>query len=120
MQFFKSAREDRGAAERAADAASKLDAIMRSQAVIEFQLDGTIITANQNFFNAMGYTAAEIEGRHHSMFVDPTEAVGADYKEFWRELNRGVFAAKKFRRIAKGGREIWLQASYNQIGRAHV
>ena len=115
MQFFKSAREDRGAAERAADAASKLDAIMRSQAVIEFQLDGTIITANQNFFNAMGYTAAEIEGRHHSMFVDPTEAVGADYKEFWRELNRGVFAAKKFRRIAKGGREIWLQASYNPV-----
>ncbi len=90
-------------------------AISRSQAVIEFNLDGTIITANDNFLAALGYGLDEIQGRHHSMFVDRVEAAGADYAEFWRSLNRGSFVAQKFRRFAKGGREIWIQASYNPV-----
>ncbi|WP_269714734.1 methyl-accepting chemotaxis protein [Caulobacter sp. NIBR2454] len=97
------------------DLAGTMAAISRSQAVIEFNLDGTIITANENFSAAMGYSLGEIEGRHHSMFVDRVEAAGAEYADFWRELNRGAFVASKFRRFAKGGREIWLQASYNPV-----
>jgi methyl-accepting chemotaxis protein len=93
----------------------KMEAISRSQAVIEFNLDGTIITANQNFLDAMGYSLVEIEGRHHSTFVDPVDVKHQDYQDFWRDLNRGEFAARKFRRLAKGGREIWLQASYNPV-----
>ncbi len=90
-------------------------AIERSQAVIEFELDGTIIRANDNFLRAMGYSAAEVVGRKHAMFVDPGEAAGESYREFWRTLNRGQFCAAKFRRFGKGGREIWIQASYNPI-----
>ncbi|MBS0360215.1 MAG: PAS domain S-box protein [Proteobacteria bacterium] len=90
-------------------------AIERSQAVIEFELNGTIIRANDNFLNAVGYTAAEVVGRHHSIFVDPQEAASEAYREFWRALNQGEFCAAKFRRFGKGGREIWIQASYNPI-----
>jgi methyl-accepting chemotaxis protein len=90
-------------------------ALHRSQAVIEFQLDGVILTANANFLEAMGYTLAEVEGRHHSIFVDPEEAKGEPYREFWRRLGEGCFAADKFRRLGKGGREVWIQASYNPI-----
>jgi methyl-accepting chemotaxis protein len=93
----------------------KVAAIMRSQAVIEFQLDGTIITANENFLGALGYSLAEVQGRHHSMFVDPTEAASHDYSQFWRSLNRGEFVAAKFRRLGKGGREVWILASYNPV-----
>jgi PAS domain S-box-containing protein len=93
----------------------KVAAIMRSQAVIEFQLDGTIITANENFLGALGYSLAEIQGRHHSMFVDPSEAASPDYNQFWRTLNRGEFVAAKFRRLGKGGREVWILASYNPV-----
>jgi methyl-accepting chemotaxis protein len=94
---------------------AKLAALMRSQAVIEFELDGTIITANQNFLDALGYTAAEVVGRHHSLFVDPAEAQSPDYQAFWRRLNAGEFVAAKFRRLGKGGREVWIQASYNPV-----
>ena len=94
---------------------NRMSAISRSQAVIEFKLDGTIITANHCFQQATGYSLSEIEGRHHSIFVDPREANLPEYQEFWRELNRGGFVARKFRRLAKGGREIWLQASYNPV-----
>ena len=90
-------------------------AISRSQAVIEFKLDGTIVTANQNFLDAVGYTLAEIQGKHHSMFVDPAARDGADYREFWAGLNRGAFQAGQYKRFGKGGREIWIQASYNPI-----
>jgi len=90
-------------------------AIGRSQAVIEFKLDGTIVAANQNFLDTVGYTLAEIQGRHHSMFVDPATGGSAVYREFWDRLNRGEFQAAQYRRIGKGGREIWIQASYNPV-----
>ena len=84
-------------------------------AVIEFQPDGTIITANENFSAAMGYSLSEIQGRHHRMFVDAGYAASEDYRQFWGRLNRGEFVASEFKRFAKGNREIWLQASYNPI-----
>ncbi|MEM7204122.1 MAG: PAS domain S-box protein [Planctomycetota bacterium] len=93
----------------------KLDAISRSMAVIEFELDGTIITANENFCAAMGYRLEEIEGQHHSMFADAAYRDSAEYRDFWAALRRGEFKAGEFKRVAKGGREIWIQASYNPI-----
>jgi len=94
---------------------AKVNAIMRSQAVIEFGLDGTIITANENFLSAMGYRLEEIVGQHHSMFCDPDFARSADYKAFWASLGRGEFQSAAYRRIAKGGKEVWIQASYNPV-----
>ena len=96
-------------------ALAQADAIDKSQAVIEFKLDGTIVTANPNFLGAVGYTLAEIKGKHHSMFVDPAERESAAYREFWAQLNRGEFQAAQYKRFGKGGREIWIQASYNPI-----
>jgi methyl-accepting chemotaxis protein len=98
-----------------ADLLGKMNAIGRSQAVIEFNPDGTIIAANGNFLAVVGYTLEEIRGKHHSMFVDPAERSGADYREFWAALNRGEFRAAQYRRIGKGGREVWIEASYNPI-----
>jgi methyl-accepting chemotaxis protein len=97
------------------DAQAQLDAFSRSQAVIEFNLDGTIVTANQNFLNALGYTLDEIKGKHHSMFVPAAQRDSAAYKAFWAALNRGEFQAGEFKRIAKDGREVWIEASYNAI-----
>jgi methyl-accepting chemotaxis protein len=97
------------------DAASKLSALDKSQAVIEFNLDGTIITANANFLGALGYTLAEIKGKHHSMFCDPTYVASAEYREFWAKLNRGEFQAAQYKRLGKGGKEIWIEASYNPL-----
>ncbi|MCJ2009298.1 PAS domain-containing protein [Methylobacterium sp. J-092] len=93
----------------------QLDALHRSQAVIEFALDGSILTANQNFLDAVGYSLDEVRGRHHGLFVDPSEREGGAYREFWAKLARGEFAAGEFQRIAKSGREIWIQATYNPI-----
>ena len=98
-----------------ADLLGKVEAINRSQAVIEFSLDGTIITANENFLAVVGYSLAEIKGKHHSMFVEPGYRASADYARFWDSLRQGKHQAAQFRRIGKGGREIWLQASYNPI-----
>jgi len=92
-----------------------VSAIHRSQAVIEFQLDGTIIDANENFLVAMGYRLSEIQGRHHSLFVDPADAAGQAYADFWARLRAGEFFADQFRRIAKDGGEIWIQGSYNPV-----
>ena len=83
--------------------------------MIELNMDGMIRTANQNFLDAMGYALHEIQGRRHSMFVDPKEPDSEDYREFWQSLNRGQFQAAEYKRVAKGGREIWIQASYNPI-----
>jgi methyl-accepting chemotaxis protein len=99
----------------AADNTGQLEAIAKSQAVIEFRMDGNIIKANQNFLDAVGYTLPEIQGRHHSMFVDPSERKSAAYTDFWARLNRGEYQAAEYRRIGKGGKEIWIQASYNPI-----
>ena len=95
--------------------AGMLDAINRVQAVIEFGLDGIIQHANENFLNALGYTLEEIRGKHHSMFVDPAYRESAEYKAFWEKLGRGDFDAGQYKRIGKGGREIWIQASYNPV-----
>ncbi|MCJ9702160.1 PAS domain-containing methyl-accepting chemotaxis protein [Bradyrhizobium sp. SHOUNA76] len=97
------------------DAQARLDAIGRSQAMIEFNLDGTIITANKNFLDALGYQLDEIQGKHHSMFVPADQRDGAEYKAFWAALNRGESQAREFKRIGKGGREVWIEASYNPV-----
>jgi len=99
----------------AKDLAAQVDAISRVQAVIEFNLDGTIITANDNFLNCLGYTLEEIQGKHHRMFADPAYANGPEYAAFWAKLNRGEFDAGVYRRLGKGGKEIWINASYNPI-----
>lgn len=99
----------------AADAAGQIAAISKSQAVIEFNLDGTIIGANENFLKTLGYSLSEIRGKHHRMFVDEATRGSTEYKEFWAALNRGEYQAGEFRRIANGGKEVWIQASYNPI-----
>jgi methyl-accepting chemotaxis protein len=93
----------------------KVDAILRAQAVIEFNMDGTILTANENFLKAMGYSLAEIQGKHHSMFAEPAMRESAEYREFWAKLNRGEYSAAEYKRIGKGGKEVWILASYNPI-----
>ena len=98
-----------------ADARGQLDAINKSQAVIHFSPDGTILDANQNFLDAMGYTIAEIRGKHHRMFVEPRYAGSPEYAEFWQKLARGQFDAGEYKRLAKGDREVWIQASYNPV-----
>ena len=100
---------------RHAEEHATLDALGKSLAIIEFDLTGRILSANANFCAAMGYELGEVVGRHHSMFVEPEHARSAEYREFWARLNRGEFIAQEFRRIGKGGREIWIQASYNPI-----
>ncbi|MCM5557209.1 PAS domain-containing methyl-accepting chemotaxis protein [Pleomorphomonas sp. JP5] len=92
-----------------------LDSLGRSQAVIEFEPSGKIITANAHFLKALGYDLAEIVGRHHSMFVDPAEARTDAYAAFWKSLAEGQYRSAEFKRIAKGGREIWIQATYNPV-----
>jgi methyl-accepting chemotaxis protein len=108
MRFFSSTN-------KASSDAAKVAAIMRSQAVIEFELDGTIITANQNFLDVTGYGLEEIAGHHHSMFCTPDYAESAEYRQFWADLAAGHFQSAAYRRLAKGGREVWIQASYNPV-----
>ena len=100
---------------RNADFEGQMAAVMKSQAVIEFNMDGTIVTANDNFLGTLGYTLAEVQGRHHSMFVDEQFRRSIEYKEFWAKLNRGEYEAKEYMRLGKGGKEVWIQASYNPI-----
>ena len=100
---------------RSADLQGQIGAIHRSMAVIEFSLDGNILTADDNFLNAMGYRLDEVQGRHHSMFVEPAYRDSAEYKAFWEKLGSGQFDSGQYRRMGKGGREIWIQASYNPI-----
>jgi methyl-accepting chemotaxis protein len=90
-------------------------ALNRVQAIIEFDLDGKIITANENFLGTFGYDANEIVGQHHRMFCDPQYAASPEYAEFWKRLGRGEFVEAEFKRLAKGGKEIWLRASYNPV-----
>ena len=98
-----------------ADLRGQVRAIGRSQAVIEFALDGTVLDANENFLKAVGYSLEEIRGKHHRLFVDPQDSESAAYQRFWKQLGIGEYQAGQFRRLAKGKREIWLQASYNPI-----
>ena len=98
-----------------ADLDAKMAAIGRSQAVIEFNMDGEILHANANFLAAMGYDQAEVVGRHHRMFVALDEGRSTAYEEFWGTLKAGQFVARKFLRLGKCGREVWIQASYNPL-----
>ena len=93
----------------------QIEAIGKSQAVIEFNMDGTIIGANENFLSAMGYQLDEIKGHHHSLFIEAGVRETAEYKQFWQSLNRGDFDSGEYKRIGKGGKEVWIQASYNPI-----
>lgn len=97
------------------DLQGKMNALSKSQAVIEFKMDGTVVTANDNFLHTLGYTLKEIEGQHHSMFCEETYRRSHEYRQFWEALNRGEFQAAEYRRIGKGGKEVWIQASYNPV-----
>ncbi|MBL4760825.1 MAG: PAS domain-containing protein [Mariprofundaceae bacterium] len=101
-----------GLASQQKDTLTAIDAVM---ATIEFNIDGTIITANNNFLQALSYSLAEVQGQHHSLFVTPEYQQSSGYKEFWNKLNKGEFIADKFMRLGKGGKEVWIQASYNPI-----
>jgi len=100
---------------KVAEQRGQLDAINKASAVIEFTMDGTILTANDNFLRALGYALDEIKGHHHSMFVDEAYRLSPEYREFWARLNRNEYQAGEFKRIGKGGREVWIQGSYNPI-----
>jgi methyl-accepting chemotaxis protein len=97
------------------EAYGKVEAIGRSLAVIEFALDGTILTANKNFLDTVGYRLDEVVGKHHSIFVEPAEKTSAEYQAFWNKLRHGEFQAGQYKRVGKGGREVWIEASYNPI-----
>ena len=92
-----------------------LDAIGRSLAIIEFDPTGRILSANENFCKTLGYQASEILGQHHSLFVEPEYVRSPEYREFWAKLGRGEFDAREYRRIGKGGRNVWIQASYSPV-----
>lgn len=94
---------------------SVFDAMEKSQAVIEFDLNGIILKANKNFLDAMGYSLDEIIGKHHSMFVEPAYRDSAEYRSFWETLKTGSFHTGQFKRVGKGGKEIWIEASYNPV-----
>ena len=97
------------------DFEGQIQAVNKAQAVIEFNLDGTIITANENFLNVVGYTLEEIQGQHHRMFVEESFRTSIEYRQFWEELNRGKYQTAEYKCIGKGGKEVWIQASYNPI-----
>jgi methyl-accepting chemotaxis protein len=101
--------------EKDADYRGQIGAIGRAQAVIEFDMDGTVREVNDNFVRAMGYARAEVVGKHHSMLVEPAYAASSEYRNFWSKLNRGEGDVGTYKRVAKGGREVWLQASYNAL-----
>src|SRR6201996_2508756 len=103
-----------GSSDQASDK-GMVQALDRSQAIIEFTLEGRILHANKNFLDAMGYTLDEVRGQHHSMFVDSAYRYTSDYRAFWERLGRGEYDAGKYKRFAKGGREVWIQATYNPI-----
>lgn len=96
-----------------------IEALQRSTAVIEFNLQGEVLTANDRFLGAMGYSLAQIKGKHHRMFCEPAEASSSQYQAFWDKLRRGEFVADRFKRIDSHGRTVWLEASYNPIIDAH-
>jgi len=100
---------------KAADFEGQLNAVNKSQAVIEFSLEGNVLGANDNFLKTLGYSLSEVQGKHHSMFVEPAESSTPEYRQFWAKLGRGEFDAGQYKRIGKGGKEVWIQASYNPI-----
>ncbi|RMR62292.1 hypothetical protein ALP84_200077 [Pseudomonas cichorii] len=101
--------------ETAAENSAFIQALLRSTAVIEFDLGGHVLVANDQFMKGMGYNLGQIKGKHHSMFCDPQESSSSQYKEFWATLNRGEFVANRFKRIDSSGRVVWLEATYNPV-----
>ena len=99
----------------AAEFKGKRDAVNRVQAIIEFDLHGRVLTANDNFLNVMGYALEEVQGQHHRMFCDSTFVHSLEYQAFWERLGRGEFNAGEYRRITKSGKDVWILASYNPI-----
>lgn len=97
------------------DMRAQFNAIDRVQAIIEFSIDGTILHANQNFLDTLGYRLDEIKGKHHSMFVDPAYRASPEYRLFWEKLGSGQFQADQYKRIGKNGKEVWIQASYTPV-----
>ncbi len=100
---------------RSLELQGQIDAISRSQAIIHFDLEGNILQANENFLRTLGYELNEIVGRHHSMFVDAAYRSSSAYSEFWQHLKKGEFQAGRFKRLGKGGKPVWIQATYNPI-----
>ena len=98
-----------------ADLCALVDAINRSQATIEFKLDGTILTANENFLSLMGYRLEEVVGKHHRIFVCDEEANSQSYRDFWKRLQEGTFHQAEYKRVAKSGESVWIQGSYNPL-----
>ncbi len=115
VKIVKIATDVTAARLQSADFEGQLQAISKAQAVIEFSLDGKVLHANDNFLSVLGYSLNEIKGQHHSMFVEPNHRNSVDYRLFWEKLGRGEYDAGQYMRIGKGGREIWIQASYNPI-----
>ena len=115
IKVVKFASDITQAKQRAANHEGQVAAINRVQAVVEFDLKGTILHANPNFLSVMGYTLEEIRGQHHALFVSPEERTSPEYRAFWDALRRGEFKAGEFRRHGNGGREVWIQASYNPV-----
>jgi len=115
MKIVKVATDITAEKQKAFEIAGTITAISRVQAVITFTPEGEVVSANENFLTTFGYRLDEIVGRHHSLFVEPAYAQSQDYRDFWRQLNEGAFMAAEFKRIAKDGREVWIQASYNPI-----
>lgn len=101
--------------EQAKENQALIEALVRSTAVIEFKLDGTVITANKQFLNAMGYSLGQIVGKHHRLFCSAEEAASDGYVDFWKTLNRGEYVANRFKRVDGRGNDIWLEATYNPV-----
>ena len=108
-------RQSKADAEHLRDLEAKVAAVDRVQVVAEFQMDGQIIRTNANFLALLGYSATEVAGRNHRMFVDPQEAASDAYRDFWRQLARGETVAAKFHRLGRGGKECWVRGTYNPI-----
>ena len=115
VRVVKVAADITEAKRRAIETAGEIAAIRRSQAVISFAMDGTILEANDNFLKTMGYRLDEIVGRNHSLFVGEDQARSAEYRRFWDELRAGRFQSNEYRRLGKGGKEVWIQGTYNPI-----
>jgi methyl-accepting chemotaxis protein len=115
VKIVKIATDVTAARRQAIDYEGQIQAVSKAQAVIEFSLDGRILAANDNFLDALGYTLADVKGQHHSLFVDPVHRASPEYRAFWDKLARGDLDAGQYKRIGKGGKEVWIQASYNPI-----
>jgi PAS domain S-box-containing protein len=116
FRWFRNLANGKGSrTQQLAEAQSIIKSIKRSQGVIEFNMDGTIITANENFLSPLGYSLDEVQGMHHRIFCEESYANSAEYLSFWEKLNRGEFDSREYKRIGKDGNEVWIQATYNPI-----